>query len=180
MRPADNPFRSTRVDAAPYVCRGPTPEQLIARWEARGRRGTVIGAHGSGKTRLLGELERLLRREGVSPLRLRLDRAPRFEAAALVGAVVLADGHDSLPRWRQRWLLWAGRRSAGMILVTHGATPLPLLHRCEPDRRVLGQVVRELAGEEHRLEAELDVLWRQHRGNMRDVLRALYDRCACS
>jgi len=179
MRPADNPFRSERMDGARYRLPDVSVDELLDRWETAGRRGAVVGGHGTGKTRLLAELVVALRRRRYTPLRLRLDRRQPCAARDLDGVVLLADGYDSLSLPSRLRLRWATRRCRGVIVSTHEACALPVLYTCRPDLPVLEQVVEDLAGPlSPRLRGELPVLWKTHHGNMRDVLRALYDHCA--
>jgi hypothetical protein len=181
---AANPFGSRYIDAIPFRFDGAGLDDLLARLtELRGR-GAIIGPHGSGKTTLMEQLGARLQTDGwhVVPVRTQPGQSAldQLSNQSLTGeSAVLLDGagHIGVVQWR-RVLLRV--RGAGRLIVTaHTPGRLPTLFRCEPSIALLDALVADLApvlaGE---LRPVAHALYARHNGNMRDVLRGLYDHCA--
>lgn len=171
-----NPFRVARVIAQPYRLRGETWEALAARCAAHGFRGAVVGPHGSGKTTLLRDLAAHLRGRGERVVELFVNRdaggaLPAAWRAVDPGAVVLADGYDTLRATVRAWLR---RRVRRLIVTAHRPCALPTLVRTEARADVLAELVAALRGRAMPLDEAARRL-HAHGGNMRDALRALYD-----
>ncbi len=187
VRAKDNPFASERVlreryrlDAAGWV-------ELLARWEALGRRGALVGAHGAGKTTLLEDLAARLEREGWRVVWVRLSeefaRLPEWCDAGFFAAlgesdVVLVDGAEQLGVLSWWGFRWRVRKAGGLVVTTHRAGRLGVLRRCETTAKLLKELVEAL-GETLSAE-EAERLHARHRGNVREALRELYDRRAAS
>jgi polynucleotide 5'-kinase involved in rRNA processing len=73
VRARDNPFRTERVLRVRFRLPSGTWDDLLARFEALGRRAAIVGPQGSGKTTLLEDLAPRLRARGYSIRELRLD-----------------------------------------------------------------------------------------------------------
>ncbi len=180
MRPRDNPFRSERLDHGPYRLHGTTWPALLARLLAHPGPTSVVGPHGAGKTRLLHELSARLQAQGVPTLLLRLDREAR-PAAPEPGVVVLVDGLERQPPWRRWW--WAGwwRGARAVVVARHVRGREPVLYECRPDFALARALVDDLTAARASGPAvgdlELRALLQAHPGDLRTVLRALYDRC---
>ena len=182
-----NPFRVARVSRLRYRLSEGEWRALLQRLRERRYRGALVGPHGSGKSTLLAELEQRLEAGGWSVRRLRLGserRGPtrRQWRELLRGAghhdVLSIDGAEQLG-----WLGWWGvlrraRGLGGLVITTHAPGRLPTLHRHRTDPALLQELVAELVtGEGARPpREELEREFRLRRGNLRDCLRALYDR----
>ena len=188
LPPRRNPFRSARIDALRFRL-DEGWEALWARFEALGRRASLVGPEGSGKTALLLEIEARLARQGFRVRRLQLKREQRRPDARAWRAalrargprtVVSVDGAEQLSRWRWHRLARATRRAGGLIVTSHHPGLLPTLHHHHTSPALLADLVAELAGQDTAtaLRAELERLFAEHHGNLRDCLRALYDRAA--
>lgn len=185
-RPARaNPFRAERVEALRYRLGETEWTALLARLEELDHRAALVGPKGSGKTTLLEEIEARLVERGWTLRRLRLSREHRRPAdaewrALLAGAgrrdLVSVDGAEQLPWWWRRRLLWAGRRTGGLLITSHRPGLLPSLkeHRTSPE--LLAELVTELVGENEEPRMDLEEIFAAHRGNVRDCLRHLYDQ----
>jgi hypothetical protein len=193
MRACDNPFRVQRLARLSYRLDGMTWEALVARWDALGRRGALVGPEGRGKSTLLAELgERLVERDGVRlravVLRRGERRLPRAERARLLDAagprdLLLIDGAQELAAGEWRRLRDAGRAAGGLLITSHRAGLLPTLHECRTTPALLDDLLAELLGGEPDAEAVVSAaaaatLFSRHRGNLRDALLAAYDLCA--
>lgn len=179
-----NPFASRYINALPYRAHGVDAAVLCEHLDNLGGRAAIVGPHGAGKTTLMGQMASALASHGwrVHAFRTRAGRGQAEEWLATAYSVedaVLVDGAGHLgPLARRRLFRWA--RTAGRVLVTaHHPVGVPTLHRCEPSLTLLDALVGELAGPRAAdLRPVSHDLYAVHRGNMRDVLRGLYDHCA--
>lgn len=179
MRPADNPFRTERIDRLRYRLTGATPDDLAGQFAALGRRAAVIGDHGSGKSRLLATLADHLEARGLPSLRIRCGRDPLPSAQELAGRLLIADELDHLGRWRRRRLLARAARAGGVLAAVHRLPrDLPVLHHCAVDAGLVAELIRELTGAPP--PPDLGALLRDHAGNVRALFRHLYDRAAAT
>ena len=198
MRPSDNPFRSSRIEALAF--RDPdAPDaddfsgDLLHRWDSLGRRGVLVGPKGNGKTTLLEQLERRLEADGTEIRRLRLrvdspipDAETRRRLAEDLhrGVVLSVDGLELLRPWTWWRLRRDWRRAGGVLATAHRPGRLPTLHRHRTTPALLRSLVRELLDDKDfdddigRVEDGLDELFERHGGNVRECLRELYDRFA--
>lgn len=179
----ENPFRTDRVLAVRYRLPAGGADLLLDRFEAMGRRAALVGPQGSGKTTLLEDLAPALRARGHRVRWVDLDAEPAFFDAATYApfvasleprTVVLLDSAEKLGWLRWRAFESAARAAGGLVITTHGHGLLPALVECRTTPALLHDLVRELVGAEaDRL--PLARLYRRHRGNLREALRALYD-----
>lgn len=185
LRPADNPFRASRIDAVPYRLEGERWPEIVERLARMGGRAAVVGPHGSGKTAFLSTLADHLGAVGIVPAWVRLHsdtRRPLRSALAqlppsgLHRKGLLVDGAEQLgiARW---WAISLVTRRAELLVASrHRPGHLPTLYRCTTSPALLAELVAELApGDACSFEPLLGDLFRRHGGNLRDCLRALYD-----
>lgn len=188
MKPHQNPFRVERIDALGFRPQGASWSELLVGLEALRFRAAIVGADGTGKTTFLEDLARRLPLLGLRPVvRVLKPDSTRGEVREVIRAahqakreaVLLIDGADHLKRldwWR---LSRAARRAGGLVIASHRAGLLPTLIETRTNAELLAELVRELApGLADRLAPELPALLDRHHGNVRDALRALYDRAA--
>lgn len=183
----ENPFRVQRILQLTYRLQGDGWEQLLLRFEALGRRACILGQEGSGKTTLLESLAPRLAQKGYEPvLRLHHAETPRVDWAELRSLtarhVLLLDGADLLG-----WLSWCrlralSRRWGGIIAASHTRRLLPVLYHCRTTPPLLGDLLRDLVpgAPLDALALEAESLFQEHEGNLRNALRACYDRCSAN
>jgi energy-coupling factor transporter ATP-binding protein EcfA2 len=178
-----NPFRTERVLSIRYRLPGSGLDGLMDRFETTGRRGALVGPQGSGKTTLLEDLAPVIQSRGYQTRWINLDEESGFFDAAQYrpffaaldsGTIVLLDSAEKLGRWRWWTFARESRRAAGLLITTHGAGFLPTLRECRTTPGLLNDLVRDLVGPEADT-LPLAPLYDRHRGNLREVLRALYD-----
>ncbi len=183
MRPADNPFASSRIDGLAYRFGHGDLTMIVERLARHGGRGAVVGPHGSGKTTLMDQLAESLAGE---PVRIRLGTVTahplRTTLRALPTAVgsrhaILLDGAEQLgtTAW---WRLQLRIRRAGAVVITsHRPGRLPTVHECVTTPELLRDLVRQI---DPATAASVDIgdLFRRHRGDIRSCFRELYDRCS--
>lgn len=185
MRACDNPFRSERVLQVRYRVQGATWEELLERWRAVGRRGAIIGPHGTGKTTLLETLEPRLHAQGFSTRFIRLNTERRnLEPGVLnelctgltLQDVLLVDGAEQMSPLAWHWFRWRTRAAAGLLITTHAPGRLPAVWKCHTSPTLLAEIAAGLlAVEPVSLRDRAEALFRKHQGNLRDALREWYD-----
>jgi len=184
MKARENPFRSERLDALRYRLGESEWERMLERLDTLGGRGALVGPQGTGKSTMLREVGGRLEARGIDVLRIRLDDEMPTIAARVwrrlvaTRSFVLLDGAERLsaPAWLA--LRLATARAAGLVVTTHGPGRLPTLHECRTSTNLLAGLVAELLGPNALPHDELVSLFAEHGGNIRDALRALYDRHA--
>ncbi len=178
-----NPFATERLDRLAY--RDPAtgepigPEELdrlLDRLEELGRRAAIVGPEGSGKTALL---EALAARLALRGWRVRWSLAgPRAAEPASPKTFLLVDGEERLAYRGWRRLLRAARGAGGLLVTVHLPGPLPTLFESATSPELLATLVAELTdGPSPQLPTAAS-LYARHRGNLREALLELYDRCA--
>jgi len=166
-----------------------TWEDLLARFDALGRRAALVGPQGSGKTTLLEDLAPRFRRQGHLVRELRLDtETPRFDPAFLEDFfasltprdLILFDGAEQLGAFA--WSRFERRtRAAGLLITGHRPGRLPTLLATSTTPELLEGLVGQILGAVPAdVRGMLPDLYRRHEGNLREALRELYDRYASS
>jgi hypothetical protein len=189
MRARDNPFGAQRLLALRYRLSGLSWDELLARLAALGHRAALIGPHGHGKTTLLEDLGVRLESCGfrlraatlhAGDRRLSADQEETLFVALTARDCLLLDGAEQLNPLSWRRLVRRSRAAGGLVVTAHRAGLLPTLLECRTSPELLSDLVRELLGAEaDGLQPPLEELYAQlftrHGGNLRDVLRELYD-----
>ena len=182
MRARDNPFAVQRVLEIRYRLSGLTWEELLERLAALRFRAALVGPHGHGKTTLLEDLGDRLAAQGfrVRAVTLhegdrRLDAAGRraFFHGLAASDVLLLDGAEQLGRLAWMEVRARTRAAGGLVITSHRPGLLPTLYECRTTPELLVGIVRDLGAEP--LEGDL---FERHGGNLRDVLREMYDAYA--
>lgn len=186
MRARDNPFASHRLERLTYRFLTGSWSALRDRLTSLGGRGAIVGPDGSGKTTLLEQLARRLEADGI-PVALvgaepeRGPRRDRLESALhSPGAEthLLVDGADALAPGEWRRLERDSRRFAALVVTSHRDGLLPTLHRTATSAALLAELVAELTEKSPAARLDGEEIYRQHAGDLRAALRALYDRWA--
>ena len=188
-----NPFATRYVASARLL---PRDEQggilnlasLVARLDALGGSGAIVGPHGTGKSTVLSHLGDFIAagKRPVGRVRLRSRRdiptAVRSVRDASRGGLVCIDSWELLgfaSRAVVRGLATA--RGVGLLVTSHGPAGLPTLVSCRGTRALLGALVGELPDHDQwfgttivaaDLEAAIDAV----NGDVRQALDRLYDR----
>lgn len=177
MRARDNPFSSDRVESLRYrLPEGLTWDGLLERLATLRFRAALVGPHGRGKTTLLEELAPRLTRRGlrVRTVTLRQDeRSVDWKRFRSLGPddVLFLDGAELLGRLAWLRVRLSCRRAGGLIVTSHRAGLLPTLLECRTTPELLGELARELTGEE----LETAELFARHGGNLRMAFWEMYD-----
>lgn len=183
-----NPFdaRYLRPGTLPYLF----PQhcdlsEIIAKLEANGWRGEIVGPHGSGKSTLIASLLPALAAQGIKSASIALHagdsglpRAWLRQARTSGARIIVVDGYEQLTsfnRWRLKWA--CRRRGAGLLVTSHAPTGLPELLRTAVDLKLAQQVVDLLAANTawRPSDADLQAAFLAHQGNLREMLFAMYD-----
>lgn len=187
LAPADNPFsaRHVRPGAIAYhFPPGESAEGLIARLQAAGWRGQILGPHGSGKSTLLAALLPELERRGVRWIRFELHDGQRrlpaslWQLDAAPNTVILVDGYEQLGLGSRLGLSAVCRwKKLGLVVTTHRRCRMPVLFRTQTTPALAEQLACELLAEKPVAISpeEVSRLFAQQEGNLREVLFGLYD-----
>jgi hypothetical protein len=153
---------------------------MMARLEAMGRRGAIVGPHGSGKTTLIQSLIPRLGERGLSVHAARVTQAePSLDVKwwrqlrrAGQATVVVVDGAERLDSLAWLKLRYHARRAWGLIITMHKAGRLPTWVATRTDPALLRELVDELSPG-----ASIDTAatYEQSGGNLRTALRTCYD-----
>ncbi len=180
VRAGDNPFRSSRLESLKYTFERGSHEQLLKQCELFKYRGAIVGAHGTGKTTLLRELQDHLRGKHFETELISLHdwcRTPQWrnlEAAARRKAIIFLDGAELLSRFAWFRLRCITRHAAGLILTSHTPGLLPTLYTTTTSFELFEQLTRELLEGEYPAES-LRSLYEKYQGNLRQCFFELYD-----
>jgi hypothetical protein len=183
-----NPFatRFTRPGAIPYWFEAEeSVARLIARLRENNGWGQIVGPHGSGKSTLLATLGPVLRAAGQDVVTFvcaegqrRLPDLRQVARDWTARTLVIVDGYEQLSHW-SRWRLkrTCRVRGAGLLVTSHQPVGFPPLVATAADRETTRRLVDHLIrnsgftiGPE-----QIDRLFQQHRGNVREILFGLYD-----
>jgi hypothetical protein len=185
MRARDNPFAVDRVLALrTRLPPGESWEGLLDRFEALSRRAALVGPHGAGKTTLLEDLEPWLAGRGLrlrkvtlraGERRLGSERARALFEGLEAGDLLLVDGAEQLAPWAWQVLRRRARRAAGLLITCHRPGWLPTLLECRTSPELLADLLVELVGPAETAALPVAELFERHRGDLRAVLRGLYD-----
>lgn len=182
-----NPFcsRNIRPGTLPfYFPDGASLAQLCDRLAACGGRGQIVGPHGSGKSALLAALIAALVAQGRNIVHVELHDGQRtlprgFWASVDLSqpSVLAIDGCEQLSWWQRHKAFGLARRhGAGLIVTTHRVLNLPLLYRSAPSADVAVHIAAALQGDRPLItEAEVRQAFASQRGDLREMLFALYD-----
>ena len=177
-----NPFTITRVHAIPFQFAAGQWNDHLVRLHDMNWRGAIIGRRGSGKSTLLRQLhERLESSKKPS----RLIKVPNRGNNSLIleralnqrqSHILLIDGMERLSL-RDRWRIRRETRgNAGLVVVRHYRSSLPTWMTCSTDHQLMRAVLARLGFESERVNLIACKLFDQYRGNIRLVLRELYNQ----
>ena len=182
----NNPFVVQRTDAIPFDFRDTPFDGMDDFFDHVSRsqfRGAIVGKHGRGKTTLLCDLNRALKDRNMDCELLFIPRN-RAEQGELLGGstekgrrgtILLVDGIERLPFLRRQQLISESKRFAGFIATTHRRGRLPTLLRCQTSVETLMSILKSLGTNSQQTQSAARALLSTHRGNIRSVLRDLYD-----
>ena len=176
-----NPFSTkfTRPGTITYQC---VPGENISRYAdcflSNGRRGQVVGPHGTGKSTFVISLQKELIRRGLDVVIITLHSSNKSELKRLGSlrrnSILILDGFEQLSFWR-RWrivksTLWRG---IGLLTTSHVSFGLPTLLETRADLETARILVENLTGSAP--PDNLEELLTKHNGNLREVFFDLYD-----
>lgn len=181
MIPAsENPFRTSRLLGLPAHWGAESPEALLARWHAAGRRGALVGPHGTGKTSRLRALAAQLAAEGWRIVWVQWHdngtTTPPDWRAALASSdartVVCLDGSENLGAFASYRTRRHTCHAGGVLATRHRpAWSLPTLARHIPNRDLFSAHAATLAPG---CEAAALAAFAASRGNAHEAFRSLY------
>ena len=187
MRPRENPFRVDRLHSLQFRPQGFGWDDLLIRLAELDFKASIVGDDGSGKSTMLVELGERLEALGLSTRSICISGGARsfpegvlreLERDLKADEIVLFDGGDHLGAIAWRRFRIRIRRARGIVITNHRESRLPTLVKTQTSPALLRDLVTELAPENGLPSEELQTLFDSSNGNLRDAMRALYDRCA--
>jgi GTPase SAR1 family protein len=186
MKARDNPLSAERVlEQIRYRPVDLDWDAIMARLEQLKWRCAIVGAKGTGKTTLMEDLSRRLSQQHKHWRMIRLSAEDgRIAPGALdrlsADEIVLLDGAEQLSAARWMRIKLQIRAAGGFIITTHSPGRLPTLLQTRTTVDLLEGIVRDLLPPDVPRLSRSDVakLLSDHRGNVRDALRRMYDDLA--
>lgn len=180
---SSNPFSTkfTRPGAIAYQC---APGKSMAYYAdcflSNGRRGQVVGPHGTGKSTFVIAFQKELAARGLDVHLITLHSFDKSGLNNLLtlqpGSILILDGFEQLPFWRRFKIIQSTRwRKIGLLTTSHVSFGLPTLLETSVDLETAQNLVRTLTGSEP--SENLESLLTKHNGNLREVFFDLYDEC---
>jgi hypothetical protein len=185
MKARDNPFAVERIQTIRYRPLNTTFDRILTRLHELNYRAAIIGPEGSGKTKLLEDLQRKLRQKGLRATLIFINDTSHFDSPAcrrllselMRDTLLLLDGADLIRR--SDWSLLKRHtitHAYGLVITSHRRGLLPTLIECSTTPALLKDIVSDLLPQGGTIPAEfLDRLYTRHQGNLRTCLRELYD-----
>ncbi len=188
MKARDNPFSAGRTESLSYRHNGMSTNGLLLKFRQLDYKAAIIGPKGSGKTTLLEELKRGLEDNGFiihcvfvnDEKPLSKDARKNLFARLKKGDIVILDGADLLSKheWR-RFKSKIVKCAGGLLITSHRQDLLATLIECSTSPELFSELASHLAvGESHPSEELLNKIYAEHKGNIRNCFRHLYDMYA--
>ncbi len=185
MKARNNPFSSRNVEALTFRHAYIRFHEIMHRLKNMSYRASIIGPKGSGKTTLIEQIGKELAGEGfhIKHLCLTIEKSKlsrsflrNFYADLSPNDAILLDGAEQMP-----WLQWIffnlkTKKAGALIITSHIPGLLPELLHTSTSPDLLHGLVFELLGKDAMISRSyLENLFFSHNGNIRLVLRDLYD-----
>jgi hypothetical protein len=190
ITPEVNPFSTCCVRPGSLEFQFPDelhPQRLVERLAGQRWWGQIVGVHGVGKSTLLHTWVPLLVGAGRAVSWWTLQGGQRRLPAELWGdsrlwhdtTLVVVDGYEQLSWFARRRLIARCRRTkAGLLITTHRDAGLPTLVTLSCPLDTVQRLVAQLLHTHPNVinPDEVAACYHAHRGNVREVFFALYDR----
>jgi len=185
----NNPFAVQRTDAIPFdfsETNFANVESFYHHVRQFNFRGAILGKHGRGKTTLLCDLHSFFRDQGINselvflPRERQLQRESidEFVQRGLGGSIILVDGIERASFLARQRVLSHSKQYGGFIATTHRTSRLRTLLHCRTSQQTLIATLDSLGLNQPNIATAALPLLSKHGGNIRLVLRELYDQYA--
>lgn len=186
MRAHENPFTTHRVEELLRFrpeWSGTSWEELESRWIELGRKGSIIGPHGVGKSTLLDAWRARLRVKGEAVESFFLCSDEREicsdgwgKLERCEGKMVFLDGEEQLSFLKRKKFYKLVEKAKGVIVTRHSTGKYGTVINLKPDFGILSKALMLVAKEYYPiLEPKLIQWWDLENGNIRHVILRCYD-----
>ncbi len=184
-----NPFASEHLRKIRYRFLNHSLTSLLNRFEILNRRAAIVGPQGHGKTTLQKELaDAITSATSVRTYWVKLREGDRKIPRTVLDELfsqagefdlICVDGAEQLSWWNWKKFLRQLGKEQGCLITSHRAGLLPTLTQCTTSLSLLSDLVTELASApDAAQQKELEAIYNRHRGDIRQSIRELYDRCS--
>ncbi len=181
-----NPFATEHLQKIRYHFCDLSLAQLLERFDQLGHRAAIVGPQGHGKTTLQKELARAMNPGRTHWIKLREGdrKIPRSVLDNLFSQadesdLICVDGAEQLSWWNWKKFLRHLGKKQRCLITSHRPGLLPSLVTCRTSVSLLRDLVTELTSAPGADEVkELERIFQKHRGDIRQSIRELYDRCS--
>lgn len=186
MNARENPFATDRIEQLlvfnPEWC-GTTWSEIDTQWQKLGRRASLTGRHGAGKTTFIDAWQKRLHQNGHQTVRLFLNRECHTlqsnhwnSLKNCSGKIILLDGEEQLGWLARRKFYQYSKHAKGLLVSRHSQGKLPPLLDFHPDIQTVEHCIQKIAPDHFgQLSPHLADWWQQHDGNIRHILLRCYD-----
>lgn len=184
-----NPFAVQRTDAVPFDFSETSFVDIVEFYQhvkEHKFRGAIVGKHGRGKTTLLSDLSSLMRDRDIDCELVFFPRERQRQQEVIeevihrgaCGAIIFVDGLERLPFLSRQRVVRQSKAFGGFIATTHWPGRLKTLIRCRTSEQTVEAVLKSLRIDQPSITLAAKQRFLTRRGNVRLVLRDLYDQYA--
>ncbi len=181
-----NPFATEHLTKTGYRFSDGSLALLQKQFVALGNRAAIVGPQGHGKTTLQKELAFAMTSAQTHWINLRegdrkIPPSILHEVFSQADAndLICVDGAEQLSWWNWKKFLRQLGKDQQCLITSHRQGLLPTLIKCETSVSLLADLVTELTSTpDAAQQKELELIFKKHRGDIRQSIRELYDRCS--
>jgi len=181
-----NPFATEHLKKIRYRFSDSSLNSLLNHFETLNYRAAIVGPQGYGKTTLQKELASAMAPTQTHWIKLRegdrkIPQSILYDIFSQAGTndLICVDGAEQLSWWNWKKLLRQLGKDQRCLITSHRQGLLPTLINCKTSVSLLSDLVTELTFTSDTVQQkELELIFKKHRGDIRQSIRELYDRCS--
>ncbi len=182
----NNPFATEHLQKIRYRFSDESLAELLCHFDTLGKQAAIVGPQGHGKTTLQKELASAMVPSQTQWVKLRegdriIPQSILHEVFSKTGTsdLICVDGAEQLSWWNWKKFLRQLGKDQRCLITSHRQGLLPTLINCKTSVSLLADLVTELTSTpDAAQQKELELIFIKHRGDIRQSIRELYDRCS--